>query len=92
MRALIEKVIRAIAMAEVIELPRLCDSTAIPNRFLVNKHFDGPKISCEILSIGITCHSHTVATASAATLRVQSAGDLISGCVDASHRPMLREK
>jgi hypothetical protein len=52
-RALIEEVIGAIAMAEVVELPWLGDSAPIPNRLLINKHFDGPKVPCEVAHVSI---------------------------------------
>jgi hypothetical protein len=53
MEALIEKVICAVAMAEIVELPRLGDRAAIPNRLLINKHFDCTKVPCEVASIRV---------------------------------------
>src|SRR5271157_1340970 len=53
MRTLIEKVIRAVAMAEIVELPRLVSCTTIPYQLLIDKHFDGTKIPCEVARIRI---------------------------------------
>jgi hypothetical protein len=52
MRALIEKVIRAVAVPEIVELPRLIGGTTIPHQLLIDKHFNGTKIPCEVARIG----------------------------------------
>src|SRR5437588_3439879 len=53
MRALIEKVIRAVAVPEIIELPRFGSGTTTPHQLLIDKHFDGAKVPCEITRIRI---------------------------------------
>src|SRR6266581_9079948 len=40
-------------MAEVVELPGVCDGLAIPNRLLIDEHFDGSHIPPKIASICI---------------------------------------
>src|SRR5579859_4927140 len=53
MRALIEEVIRAVAVPEIVELPRLVGGTTIPHQFLIDKHFNGTKVPCEVARIRI---------------------------------------
>jgi len=48
MRALIEKIVRAVTMAEIVKLPRLVSSTAVPHQLLIDKYFDGPEVPCEV--------------------------------------------
>lgn len=52
-RTLLEEVVRTVAMAEIVELPRLGDSPAFANRLLIDEHFDRPIIPCKIASIDI---------------------------------------
>src|SRR2546423_314777 len=52
-RALVEEVICTVAVSKIIELPRLGGGSAIPNRFLVNEHFDRSQIASEIAGVCI---------------------------------------
>jgi hypothetical protein len=50
---LLEEVIRAVAMAEIVELPRLGDGPALANRLLIDEYFDRPDVLGKITSIDI---------------------------------------
>jgi hypothetical protein len=52
-RALVEEIVRAVAMSEIVELPRLVRSPPAAHDFLVHKHVDGTEVPHEISSIGI---------------------------------------
>ena len=52
-RTLIEEIIRAVAVPEIVKLPRLGSSGAAPDQLLIDKYFDGAQVSCEVAGIRI---------------------------------------
>ena len=56
MRALVEEVISAVAVAEIVKLPRFPGTDSRSNLFLIDEHFDCAQISTEVTRIGIRLH------------------------------------
>ena len=50
-RALIEEVVGAVAVAEIEELPRFFSSQSLANNVLVDQHFDGADIPLEVTGL-----------------------------------------
>ena len=53
MLALVKEVVGAIAVAEVIKLPRLSRSEPASDHVLINQNLNGPKVAGEVACIGI---------------------------------------
>src|SRR5712692_3525520 len=55
-RTLIEEVISAVAVAEIVKLPRLRGTDSVSHLFLIDEHFDCPKIPSEVTCVRIRRH------------------------------------
>src|SRR5258708_4740435 len=53
MRALVEEIVGTVAVAKIVELPRLISASPAPHDFLIHEHFNRAKIPLEVPSIGV---------------------------------------
>src|SRR5712691_8173332 len=56
MRALIEKVIRAVSVPEIVKLPCFIGSNTRSHLLLIDEHFDGAQIPAEVTCVRIRLH------------------------------------
>src|ERR1700692_367246 len=52
-RTLVEEIVCAIAMSEIVELPGLVGGSSAAHDFLVHKHFNGTKVAREVPSVSV---------------------------------------
>src|SRR5207249_2283214 len=55
-RTLIEEVIGAVAVTEIVKLPRLRSTDSLSYLFLIDEHFDRPKIPSKVTCVRIRLH------------------------------------
>src|SRR5260370_17763585 len=55
-RTLIEEVISAVAVTEIVKLPRLRSTDSVSYLFLIDEHFDRTKISSKVTCVRIRLH------------------------------------
>src|SRR5260370_31566705 len=55
-RTLIEEVISAVAVAEIVKLPRLRGTDSVSYLFLIDEHFDRTKIPSKVTCVRIRLH------------------------------------
>src|SRR5258708_15283271 len=53
MRALVEEIVGTVAVAKIVELPRLISASPAPHDFLIHEHFNPAKIPLAVPSIGV---------------------------------------
>ncbi|HUF31289.1 MAG TPA: hypothetical protein VMM77_11625 [Gemmatimonadaceae bacterium] len=53
MRALIEKVVRAVAVTQIVEAPRVTVRDAGPDGVLIDEHLNRPQVALKVLRVGV---------------------------------------